>query len=171
MNLETVPTAPNRRRLLIGGALGLVAVTAIIVTLFSHQPNPGGSIIITVGKNDPAKTGCPSTSANVNWQKAATTFIHIDGANSIKTIHVGDIVEVALPAGYVWSLLTAENMYFQQIEPGGAYESSQNVCVWHFSTLAPGNTILYFGRHILCQPGKICSDLGIRYAFAVTITA
>ncbi len=171
---STVDPAPKRRR---GGAVAGAAIAVVVVGALIVGLTPGhfglslpGSNASASGTNDPQKTGCPSTSANVHWPKPATTTIHLNDEHSVINAHTGDIIQIALPAGrYRWMLTSGAGASLQGDSPAGYYDSGTNTCVWRFTAQSAGNAVVRFQGPILCQPNRACSPLILEADFAIKI--
>jgi hypothetical protein len=169
----TGPSGKRRRGVAIAGvAIAVVAIGALVVGL---TPGHFGLSVPLLnssvgGTNDPQKTGCPSTSADVHWPKPANITVKISDTNSVTNAHVGDIIQIALPAGkYKWTLTSGGGSSLQSDSPAGYYDSSANTCVWRFTAQSAGTTIVKFQGPVLCQPNRACSPLILEAPFEMKI--
>ncbi len=166
-----IPTRRSGRRNAIVAGVAIVAVGAsIAVVLMSHRA--AASTTPSSVSNDPNKTGCPAAVADVTWSHPADVTLTQQDANKSTPAHGGATVEIDLPAGYFWSFVGGVNSgsagAISPISPAGVYESTGNLCAWRFIAPASGVTMLHFERRCLPQPGKLCSDIVIIYAFVLS---
>jgi|GEM_PF-2624115 len=169
---STFPPNPRRRR--VGLALSAGAVAVVLGTLTALIPGHLGLPIPSTTAptsitNDALKTGCPGTAQDPKWTKAANITIHDSDANNITNAHIGDTIQVLLPAGYRWAALSNAEQPLHLESPMGYYDSAAKICGWHYSVVSAGATILQFTRQPICQAGKACSPLVITYRFVVNI--
>jgi hypothetical protein len=169
----TGPSGKRRRGVAVAGAaIAVVAIGALVVGL---TPGHFGLSIPVLnssagGTNNPQKTGCPSTSADVHWPKPANETIQSGDANKANTAHVGDTIQIALPAGHNrWTLVSSGSL-LQSVSPSGYYDTAANTCVWRFTAQSAGTTIVKFQGQALCQPNRACTPLILAPEFAITIS-
>ena len=86
------------------------------------------------------------------------------------TAHVGDTVQVRLPATSRWSFQTTQSATaLTMIAPSGMYAQALNACIWTFQARTSGAETLRYGGSPICKPGQACAAYRIAMDFSVNI--
>lgn len=82
--------------------------------------------------------------------------------------HVGDLVQVQVPATYRWSQVDASsNLALQQ--PAGVQDSAKNVCVWTYRALSAGAATVQLTGGALCEPTQPCPAYAVVADFSISV--
>lgn len=167
--METpTPSGMPRRAMVLGGAVAAIALIAGgIAFLASHLGN--GSI--AAAGTPVASAACPAPDTHPTWPGSPSATISAQDANSVTTVRVGQTIEVDLDATYRWKYGTPQPAALQPQTPAGYYDAARHLCVWRFTVQQAGDTFLPFERRLICEPGKLCTDLVIYYRFAIHATS
>lgn len=117
-----------------------------------------------------------STSCSSSNQQAAdvgqpTTIVTPATPGRAVTAHVGDTVQVRLPATSRWSLQAVSSLaVLSAIAPTNMYSPSLNTCVWTFQAKATGTETLRYGGAPICKPGQLCPAYRIAMDFTVKVS-
>jgi len=85
------------------------------------------------------------------------------------TARVGNVVEVDLPFGQVWSGPTTSQGTLQLQAPAGYALTASKVCVWRFTAQSAGTTALNFYGKAICQKGQMCPLYIMRLSYKVVV--
>ncbi len=155
----------TRRIGIFGGAIGAIVLLTAGIAALVARVNPPTSTSTPV-----SSLGCPLPDTHPTWTTTPDVTIVTADGNTITNVHVGQTIEVDLSATYRWRLMTNVSSLVQVQNPAGAFDAARQLCVWRFTVAQAGDGMLPFERRLICEPGKLCSDLIIYYQFAIHAT-
>ncbi len=121
------------------------------------SPSQGGTTATASAPAQSSITGCPGPTQEVNWPSAPTVVATSQQHATPITVHVGDTFEITLPMGHKWALTPGQPGAMLRLDaPAGYGDTAQNMCVWHFTTLASGQDGLEYSMQALCPKGTQC---------------
>lgn len=147
----------------------------LVFTLAACGSNTGGSTNTgsgsTTGTTPTASAsayGCPGT-VMTTTPAPANIVLKPSNSNATVTAHVGDVVEIELPFGQVWTGPTTSQGELQlQGTPGSAVTTSK-MCVWRFTAQGTGTTQMEFYGRALCQKGQMCPQYITRIPYTIVV--
>ena len=146
--------------LLVLGAMLLVAAcapggTSNATTNTAAQASPTASAASTTTPTTTAKTGCPEANQNITWSPRPGAVFTARPSSTIN-IKVGETFEIVAPMGHLWKMAPLAGSSLKLDAPAGYGDAATKNCIWHFTTLASGQTTLEYTMQALCQPGTAC---------------
>ena len=162
----------RRRCWLMVAVLMLIGALAACGTNTSSVPSAGssqqhaspGSTPTTTGGSG-TETGCPSKASVTTPPPPADVLVKPSAGAQPYIAHVGNIVEVDLPFGNVWTGPISPTGGLQLQMPAGY--ASGTVCVWRFVAQSTGTVQLAFSGHAMCKHNIPCLLSEIYEAFTV----
>ena len=160
----------RRRCWLMLAVLMLIGSLAACGTNTSNVPSAGSSQQHTSPGSTPTttggsgiETGCPSK-ASVTTPPPDVLVKPSTGAQPY-TAHIGNVIEVDLPLGVVWTgpISPTGGLHLQM--PAGY--ASGTVCIWRFVAQSAGTSQLAFTGHAMCKQNVPCLLSEIYEAFTV----
>ena len=112
--------------------------------------------------------GCPSNGV-VGKTPPANVTVTEQQANTIITVHGGDLISFQFPFGSRWGGPTASQGNLALMGPAGYAVRTAQICVWNFMALGPGTTQLNFSRGPLCKPNQPCPFMSMLVPFTVKV--
>lgn len=170
----SMDTGQTKRRWSLWPAGVLVLVLVFLLTACGSRTTTGssaGSGATPSPTQSPASgNGCPG---NVLTTRLAPAGVVLTDKNNGSTIKVsrGEIIEVDLPFGHVWSgpvnflpgLLTMQT-------PAGYASPALGACVWRFTPTGTGTVRLSFVGQPLCGKGQVCPMYVLAILFTLDIS-
>src|SRR5437588_10906360 len=113
--------------------------------------------------------GCPSDAVVSTAPAAPNVTVKSSNNNATVNAHVGDVIEVDLPFGVVWTgPMTSQGVLQLQTPAGYAWKASK-MCVWRFVAQGVGTSqVTFFGR-AMCKKGQLCSQYITRLPFTFSV--
>jgi hypothetical protein len=154
-------------------ALGSFLVLLVFALAACGSNTSGGSPTSSAGSTatPPATAsayGCPGTVMTTAPSPAKIVLKQSD-SNSTITAHVGDVVEIDLPFGQIWTGPTASQGELQLQGPAGYAVTASKMCVWRFTAQSTGTTQVEFYGKAMCQKGQMCPLYIMRIPFTIVI--
>jgi hypothetical protein len=116
-----------------------------------------------------SSNGCPSNVVVSTPPPAANVTVKVNEANSTVTAQNGDVIQIELPFGHVWSgPVTSQGMLELQ-PPAGYASTATSMCIWRFTAKGTGTTQLSFTSRALCKNGQMCPQYIIVVPFTITV--
>lgn len=112
--------------------------------------------------------GCPSNALNPTPGKPNVTIQFTNSHGTINA-HNGDLIEVRLPFGHVWSGPFISGGILQTQTPAGYELASARMCIWHFIAQGTGTTHLNFSARAICKKGEMCPLYILYIPFTVVV--
>ncbi len=154
---------------------GVVLALATLLTVAGCGATSGaangshGSTTATPGSPGIGKLtvrGCPGPLGTAN--DAGTPALVLTNQRKSGNAHVGDLIQVQVPATYRWTHIDASsNLALQQ--PAGIQDSSRNVCVWTYRALGAGAASVSLVGGALCEPMQPCPAYAVAANFMISI--
>lgn len=175
MSLHLTSRPPTTRRRLPGGYCRLsgVVLLAIVCCVFGAcgvtSGNSGSNSQGNVGthasptprahstpSSSPGATSCPGGSSGT-ISSAGTPSVVVNGGlpDRSASAHVGDLIQVRLPATFHWSYHAAAPAP-ELLQPAGYEDKGQKVCIWNFRAHSAGTYALRFAGAPICDPKGPC---------------
>jgi hypothetical protein len=106
----------------------------------------------------PGKTtgGCPNSAVVTPAQKVPNVTLHLANSHSTTSAHQGDLIEVQLPFGQMWSGPTTSQGTLELQSPYGYASPTLKMCIWQFVAKGAGTVHLNFSGRPICLPGQLC---------------
>lgn len=128
-----------------------------------------GSATSTPGKPGVGKLtvrGCPGPLGNAD--DAGTPALVLTNQAKSGEAHVGDLIQVQVPATQRWNEVKASsNLALQQ--PAGVQDGTKNVCVWTYRALSAGSATVNLTGGALCEPNQACPAYAVLADFSISI--
>lgn len=156
------------------GVVGLVVALAALLALAgcaSATSAVGGThtATSTPGKPGVGKLtvrGCPGPWGTAN--DAGTPALVLTNQQKSGDAHVGDLIQVQVPATQHWTQIDASpNLALQQ--PAGVQDSAKNVCMWTYRAISAGDATVNLTGGALCEPAQPCPAYAVVADFSITI--
>lgn len=163
MNKRTMHIHPRAARplwlLLVLGAMLLVAAcapggTSNTTTNTAAQTSPTAASTPTPTTTN-AQTGCPASTQEVTWSPKPAAVFPAKPSSTLN-VKLGETFEVVAPMGHLWKMAPLAGSSLKLDAPAGYGDAATHNCIWHFTTLASGQTTLKYTMQALCQPGTAC---------------
>lgn len=149
-------------------------LTLMIFALAACGANTGsgttstGSSPATTPTTTVSAYGCPGAVMTTAPAPAKIVLKQSD-SNTTITAHVGDVVEIDLPFGQVWTGPTTSQGELQLQTPVGYALTASKVCVWRFTAQSTGTTQVEFLGKAICQKGQLCPLYIMRIPYTIVI--
>lgn len=120
----------------------------------------------------PAQMGCPRPTQHVAWPSPPTVLVTPAQQSTVIQASLGATVEVALPMGHMWA--AAPGLYGPQLrldEPAGYGDERLKSCIWHYTAMAAGPTVLPFTMGALCPANAECPQYLASLVFTVQVNS
>ena len=112
--------------------------------------------------------GCPSDAVVTPPAGQPNVTIKLTDSNTTINAHTGDVIEVHLPFGQLWSGPTMSPSNILQMQtPAGYALKSAKVCVWRFTAQSSGTEHLTFSAKAMCKPGELCPQYVLSVPFTI----
>ncbi len=145
----------------IGGLAGCGAGSGV---------NGGGGVSSTATPTMKAAVkGCPIGTGGAVDVGTPTLVLTITDANHESKAHVGDVIQVRLPATQRWTLDKEGAGILEMLQPAGYWDASASACIWNFRAAKVGATTVSFVGMALCEPKVPCPQYAIYEQFLVTV--
>lgn len=103
-----------------------------------------------------AAHGCPGGVTANPPQGTANVIVQFKKSENTATAHKGDVIEVRLPFGHVWSGPTTSQGVLQLQTPYGYASAAAKACIWRFTAVDTGTAQLSFSGRPICPKGAMC---------------
>ena len=154
----------------------LIASLAILLTflLTACGKNTGTG----TGSAPPAPTvvpgygtsnGCPSDFVVNTAPAAPNVTVKPNNSSGVVSAHVGDVIEVDLPFGIVWTGPTTSQGVLQLQTPAGYAWKASKMCVWRFVAHGTGTSQVTFYGRAMCKKGQLCPQYITRVPFTFSV--
>ncbi len=162
----------NRRR-----SIGLIVLlaTALILVLAACGSNSGSTSTGSTPAPTPTPTthravnpyGCPSDAVVSTAPPQANMKLKLSDSKTTVNAHQGDVIEIDLPFGQVWSGPSTSQGVLQLQGPAGYASTAAKACVWRFTVQGAGTTQLAFYGKAICQKGQLCPQYVMSVPFTI----
>ncbi len=155
----------------------LIASLAILLTFLlaacGFKPGTG-----TGSASPPAPTtvqgygtsnGCPSDVVVSTAPAAPNVTVKLSDSTATVNAHVGDVVEVDLPFGILWTGPTTSQGVLQLQTPSGYAWKASKMCVWRFVAQGTGTSQVTFYGRAICKKGQLCPQYITRLPFTFSV--
>jgi hypothetical protein len=116
-------------------------------------------------------TNCTSSSPHADSVGHPTYILTATAQSRTVMAHVGDTVQVRLPATSRWSLQAAQSAtVLASIAPSGMYAPALNACIWTFQARSTGAETLRYAGAPICKPGQPCAAYRIAMNFSINVS-
>jgi hypothetical protein len=129
--------------------------------------SPSPTATTTSGFNP--TNGCPSNVTVNTPPPTASVTVKVNNANSTITAQNGDVIEIELPFGHVWSGPTTSQGKLELQPPAGYASTATSMCVWRFTAKGAGTTQLNFTSRALCKKGQMCPQYILVVPFTIVV--
>ena len=114
--------------------------------------------------------GCPSDAVVTPPAGQPNVIVKLTDSNTVINAHTGDVIEVHLPFGQLWSGPTMSPSNILQLQtPSGYALKSAKVCVWRFTAQSSGTEHLTFSAKAMCKPGELCPQYVLSVPFTIVV--
>lgn len=113
--------------------------------------------------------GCPMGSDSGVGVTAPTYILMEKDVGHVSEAHVGDVVQVRLPAAQRWKLMNDGAGTLDLLQPAGYWDVKASACVWNFRAAKVGATVVSFGGMAICEPGQLCPQYVVDEEFRITV--
>ncbi len=162
-------TRGSTRGIVAGGAaLAVAAIVGIITAISPNHLGLGGS---STGASSITSVACPAPSASSPWSQPADVTRTFADQNQVTTLNVGQTVEFDFDATYKWQIGETPTNILQMLTPAGYFDPAHNECIWRFKATAAGDGVIGFERRLICEKGKLCTDLVLYPRYSIHVDA
>lgn len=148
----------------------VVCIGAVAGCGVTGGANGGGNAPGTATPNTKAVAkGCVDGAGGTVDVGAPALVLTLQDARHESTVHVGDVLQVRLPATQRWSMARGGTGTLATLQPAGYWDVKASACVWNFKAARAGATTLGFVGTALCEPGRPCPAYAIAEDFPVTV--
>jgi hypothetical protein len=116
---------------------------------------PTATVAPTASAGNGTAQGCPSNAVVNNLPKANEIVIP-SGVSTTVFAHPGDVIELHMPFGKMWSGPTNTSTVVELQQPAGYALSASKACVWRFTAKSVGTARLNFTMRPICKKGSMC---------------
>jgi hypothetical protein len=113
--------------------------------------------------------GCPSDFVVNTAPAAPNVTVKPNNSNATVNAHVGDVIEVDLPFGIVWTGPTTSQGVLQLQTPAGYAWKASKMCVWRFVAQGTGTSQVTFYGRAMCKKGQLCPQYITRVPFTFSV--
>lgn len=113
--------------------------------------------------------GCPGGAAAGGGEAAPALVLTAKDANQESKVHVGDVIQVRLPATQRWTVEKDGASTLELTQPVGYWDARASACVWNFRGATVGTTTVRFVGMAICEPGQVCPAYAVVEEFPVTV--
>ena len=131
---------------------------------------PGNTPTTTpTGVSTTAAHGCPGGIPANPPQGSATVIVQFKKSENTVTAHKGDVIEVRLPFGQVWSGPTTSQGVLQLQTPYGYASTAAKACIWRFTAVGTGTVQLSYSGRALCPKDGMCAMYVLLARFTIDV--
>jgi hypothetical protein len=113
--------------------------------------------------------GCPSDAVVSTAPAAPNVTVKPNDSATNVNAHVGNVVEVDLPFGVVWTGPTTSQGVLQLQTPAGYAWKASKMCVWRFVAQGTGTSQVTFYGRAMCKKGQLCPQYITRVPFTFSV--
>ena len=158
-----------RHSFFLAGVLVTVLVFVLAACGTTSGSGNGSSGTASTPTPSASQSGCPSSTVMNTPPASANVVLKLSDNSSTVTAHVGNVIEVDLPFGQVWTGPTTSQGQLTLQSPAGFALAPSKVCVWRFTAQGSGTTQLEFYGKALCQKGHACPQYIMRLPYTIVI--
>jgi hypothetical protein len=147
----------------------LLAMLVLILAACGANGGPGSGPTPTATAPVANANGCPSTTVINTAPTPANVVLKPANSNGVASAHVGDVIEVDLPFGHLWTGPTTSQGELQLQQPAGYALTPAKVCVWRFTAASAGTTNLNFYGKAICQKGELCPQYILNLPYKIVV--
>ncbi|HVB61834.1 MAG TPA: hypothetical protein VNE61_11615 [Ktedonobacteraceae bacterium] len=157
----------------------IIPLTLLLAFVLAACGSNGGTTTGAPAGNTPTTTptsvsstaahGCPGGVAANPPQGSANVIVQFKKSENTVTAHKGDVIEVRLPFGQVWSGPTTSQGVLQLQTPYGYASAAAKACIWRFTAVATGTTQLSFSGRAPCPKGAMCAMYVLLAHFTIDV--
>jgi hypothetical protein len=163
------------------GFVLIVPLLAILAILFAGCGASGSGTSTGSGSESsptPAPTtvkgygsanGCPSDAVVTPPSGQPNVIVKLTDSNTVINAHTGDVIEVHLPFGHLWSGPATMPGNLQLQTPSGYALKSAKVCVWRFTAQSAGTAHLSFAGKPMCKANELCPQYVLAASFTIAV--
>lgn len=136
----------------------------------SSGANGGGGVSSTA--MPPTRTavkGCPGGAGGAPDAGTPALVLTIKDAGHESKAHVGDVIQVRLPATQRWAMDKGGAGILEMLQPAGYWDVTASACIWNFRAAKVGATTVSFVGTALCEPKEPCPAYAVYEGFQVTV--
>ena len=112
--------------------------------------------------------GCPSDAVVSTAPPQANMVLKLSDSKTTVNVHQGDVIEIDLPFGQVWSGPSTSQGVLQLQTPAGYAWAAAKACVWRFTVQGTGTTQLAFYGKAICLKGQLCPQYVMSVPFTIS---
>lgn len=129
----------------------------------SAQPDPAGT--------QTAKAGapCPGGMGSISGAGTPAVVLNQAGIDVSARAHVGDLVQVRLPASLRWSYAGSAPAG-TLLQPAGYEDLAAKACVWNFRPVSAGTLSLRFSGSGICDAKTKCPQFQLAAFYTVVVS-
>jgi hypothetical protein len=150
------------------------ALTFVLTACGTHSSSGSGS---TSTGTTPAPTatsavsprGCPSNTIIGTTSTQANVVLKPSNSKTAVNAQQGDVIEVQLPFGQLWSGPTTSQGVLQLQTPFGYASQTANSCIWRFTAQGAGTSQLSFYGRAMCKKGQLCPQYVVLVPFTIHV--
>ena len=150
------------------------ALTFVLTACGTHSSSGSGS---TSTGTTPAPTatsavsphGCPSNVVVGTTSTQANVVLKPSNSKTAVNAQQGEVIEVQLPFGQLWSGPTTSQGVLQLQTPFGYASQTANSCIWRFTAQGAGTSQLSFYGRAMCKKGQLCPQYVVLVPFTIHV--
>lgn len=131
----------------------------------ASSPTPAPTTVKGYG----TANGCPSDVVGTPPAGQPNVTIKLTDSNTTINAHTGDVIEVHLPFGHLWSGPVAMPSNLQLQTPAGYALKTAKVCVWRFTAQSSGTAHLAFSGKPICKANELCPQYILAASFTIDV--
>ena len=113
--------------------------------------------------------GCPSDVVVKTAPAAPNVTVKSTDNSATINAHIGNVIEVDLPFGIVWTGPTTSQGVLQLQTPAGYAWKASKMCIWRFVAQGTGTSQVTFYGRAMCKKGQLCPQYITRVPFTFSV--
>lgn len=167
-----LPRGGSIRRLSpCSGALVLLVLLVLLVFVVGGLVGCGVATDkgTTATNTRTATIGCPGGLGAGTGVAAPALVLTIKDASHESRAHVGEVIQVRLPATQRWTLGKGGEGGLMLLQPAGYWDERLSTCVWNFKADKAGATTVRFVGTAICEPEQMCPAYAVDEEFSIAV--
>jgi hypothetical protein len=146
--------------------LGILALSGCGATAGSASKSSPSKTPIVMKPVGASLNPCPGSGGPLS--KMPTHVLTVKDSHKTTQVHVGDVVEVQLPANMHWTVQVGMiNSLLKPLQPQGGVDGTTNTCRWLYTISSSGSARMTFIGTPLCESAKPCPTIAEDEEFTV----
>lgn len=101
--------------------------------------------------------------------KTPTIVLTVKNSHQTTQAHVGDVIEIQLPAKMTWNAPFVQNGTLTPLQPQGGMDEQSQTCRWVYQAHAKGALTLTYTGVFRCESGVACPAIAEDEEFTIQI--